>query len=166
MSSTIKIELIKKEHDRTAFSCVTIELDRYLKEQASQDQKRKTSSVFIATQDKKIVGFFTLSATSISRESLPDNLIKKLPRYPIPAVLLGRLAVSTEFNGKGFGKILLINAMKRALIASKTIGMFAFVVDAKNESAKSFYKHFGFIEFVDFPMRLFLPLNTIQDLDL
>ncbi len=166
MSSPLNIETLAKHHDRSAFSCGIIELDRYIKEQASQDQKRKTSSVFIATKGKQIIGFFTLSATSISRESFPDEVIKKLPRYPIPAVLLGRLAIAKEFHGQGFGKTLLINAMKRALIASEAVGMFAFVVDAKDESAKSFYKHFGFIEFVDFPMRLFLPLNTIQDLDL
>jgi predicted GNAT family N-acyltransferase len=164
MSSPLNIETLAKHHDRSSFSCGIIELDRYLKEQASQDQKRKTSSVFIATQNKKTVGFFTLSATSISRESLPNEVIKKLPKYPIPAVLLGRLAVDKTAHGKGFGQILLVNAMKRALIASEAVGMYALVVDAKNNSAKSFYKHFGFIEFTDFPMRLFIPLDTISNL--
>lgn len=160
----LTIEPMGKHHDRTTFSCGIAELDRYLKEQASQDLKRRTASVFVAVNGNTVIGFFTLSATAISRESLPAEIIKKLPKYPIPAVLLGRLATDVLCQGQNIGKALLINAMKRAVLASSTIGMYAIVVDAKNETAKSFYKHFGFIELLDAPMRLFLPLDTIVDL--
>lgn len=162
--STIIIEALAKHHDRTAFSCGIPELDRYLKEQASQDVKRRTASVFVAVFDNRVIGFYTLSATAISRESLPTDIVRKLPKYPIPAVLLGRLAADVSFQGKQIGKTLMVNAMKRALLASSTVGMYALVVDAKNEKAKSFYQHFGFLPLEDHPMRLFIPLDTIAEL--
>lgn len=96
---------------------------------------------------------------------MPVDIIRKLPKYPIPAVLLGRLAVDQSMQGKKLGAILLVNAMKRALLASATIGMYALVVDAKNEKAQSFYQHFGFLPLVDQAMRLFIPLDTIATLD-
>lgn len=157
----ITIEPMGKHHDRASFTCGVPELDRYIREQASQDVKRRISSVFIATEDTKIIGFFTLSATAISHDSLPVEIRRKLPKYPIPALLLGRLAVELSFKGKNIGKALLINAMKRAIMASNTLGIYALVVEAKNETAKSFYQHFGFIALHDHPMRLFLPLDTI-----
>ena len=160
----IIIEPLGKHHDRSHFFCGNRLLDRYIKEQANQDIRRRIASVFVAVADTRVVGFYCLSATAISRESLPDDMMRKLPKYPIPAVLLGRLAVDKYHQGKQIGKILLVNAMKRALLASQVIGMVALVVDAKAEHAKSFYQHIGFIEFEDHPLRLFLPLDTITDL--
>lgn len=160
----ILIEVLAKHHDRTTFSCGIPELDRYFKEQAGQDVKRRTASVFVATLENRVIGFYTLSATAIARESLPVSIIRKLPKYPIPAVLLGRLAVALSMQGKKIGAILLVNAMKRALLASSTIGMYALIVDAKNERAKSFYQHFGFLPLEDQAMRLFIPLDTIATL--
>ena len=162
--SDIVIEPLGKHHDRSHFSCGITELDRYIKEIANQDIKRRTASVFVAAIEKQVVGFYTLSATSISREDLPPEMMKKLPRYPIPAVLLGRLAVDYSYWDKQLGKALLVNAMKRALLASQTVGMYALAVDAKNEGAKAFYQHFGMIAFERYPMRLFLPLDTIAGL--
>lgn len=162
--ATIQIDLLAKHHDRAIFCCGVPELDRYFKEQAGQDLKRRTASVFVATVGDRVIGFYTLSATAIGRESLPVEIIRKLPKYPIPAVLLGRLAVDQTMQGKKLGAFLLVNAMKRALLASSTIGMYALVVDAKNEKAKAFYQHFGFLPLVDQPMRLFIPLDTIATL--
>jgi predicted GNAT family N-acyltransferase len=82
----------------------------------------------------------------------------------MPAVLLGRLARDGSQRGKGLGEALLVNAMKRSLLASQEVAMYALVVDAKNEQAKAFYQTYGFIAFEDHPMRLFLPLDTIVDL--
>jgi GNAT superfamily N-acetyltransferase len=155
------IEALAKHHDRSAFSCGTPALDIYIKQMAWQDLERRTASVFVAANESKVVGFYSLSATAISHQSLPSEILKKLPKYPIPAVLLGRLAVDEAYQGKNIGKILLVNAMKRALSASGVVGMYALVVDAKNEQAREFYQHFGFISLVDFPMRLFLPMDTI-----
>lgn len=160
----LTIEPLTNYHDRTSFSCGVPELDRYLKEMASQNKKRKTTCVFVAAQDKQIIGYYTLSAAEVLRESLPDKIANKLPKYPIPATLLGRLATGSAFQGKQVGKALLINAMKRALLASSTIGAYALLVDAKDEKAKSFYKHFGFIALKDKPNHLFIPMKTVHTL--
>lgn len=157
----LTIEPLANYHDRTSFSCGVLELDHYLKEMANQDEKRRTSRVFVAAKDKQIIGYYTLSAAEVLRESLPDEVAKKLPKYPIPAALLGRLATDSTFQGKQIGKMLLVNAMKRALFASSTIGAYALIVDAKNHKAKSFYEHFGFISLKDKPNRLFIPMKTI-----
>ena len=93
---------------------------------------------------------------------MPAVLAKKLPQYPLPAVLLGRLAVDTQFQGQGLGKLLLVDALKRALAASQSIAVHAMVVDAKDAQAKSFYEKFGFIASSDLPLRLFLPLKSVQ----
>ena len=97
---SILIEPLAKQHDRAAFSCGVPELDRYLTEQASQDVRRRMASVFVAAIDKRVIGFYSLSAIAISRESLPVDIVRKLPKYPIPAVLLGRLATDTSFQGQ------------------------------------------------------------------
>lgn len=158
MTSQIVIEPLDKSHDRKSFSCGEHELDKYIREYASQDVKRRTARVFVVTTDKRVIGFYTLSALSISHANMPPDIAKKLPRYPIPAVLL----VDTAFHGKGIGAALLVNAMKRALLASNDVAMYALFVDAKNEQAKSFYQKYGFIELQEHPMKLFLPMETID----
>lgn len=158
------IEELGTHHNRTEFSCGIQELDRYIKEQANQDVKRKITRIFVASSNNKVVGFYTLSAMSVSRDSLTADIVKKIPKYPVPAVLLGRLAADKTYQGKHLGKALIINAIKRVLSVSLTIGVYALIVDAKNDTAASFYKHFGFIEFANNPKSLFLPLATMKNL--
>lgn len=164
MSDALVIEPLSKQHDRSQFHCGIPELDHYIKEHVSQDVKRRLNSAFVAVSGKRVVGFYSLSATSISREDLPEKISRKLPKYPIPAVLLGRLAVDQAYQGQGLGKVLLVNAMKRAFSASQAVGMYALIVDAKDSAAKQFYEHFGFQAFESHPMRLFLPMETISGL--
>jgi predicted GNAT family N-acyltransferase len=161
---TLVIEPLAKHHDRADFACGDAELDRYIKEQASQDVKRRVARVFVAASKNRVIGFYSLSATSISRDNLPEDVAKKLPRYPVPAVLLGRLARDSSYHGRKLGEALLVNAMKRALLASHEVAMYALVVDAKNDRAKAFYQTYGFIALQDSPMRLFLPFDTIAEL--
>lgn len=124
-------------------------LDDYLQRYATQDIKRGVARVFVAAsaeQPQRVMGFYTLSAASIAAESLPDKWRKKLPRYPVPVALLGRLAVSQPSQGQGLGSILLVDACKRVAAASETLAVAAIVVDAKSPQAAAFYRHFGFIE--------------------
>lgn len=140
-------------------------LDEYLKKQAWQDVKRRMNRVFVATQPDvpgKVVAYYTLSSLSIELNQLPAGLARKLPRYPIPAALIGRLAVSSETQGQGIGKLLLVNAIKRTLAVSENMGIYAMVVDAINERAEHFYRHFGFARLSTEQRRLFLPLKSIQ----
>jgi len=110
-----------------------------------------------------VMGYYSLSTLSIELTQLPDNLARKLPRHPIPAALVGRLAVSKKDQGCGIGKILLVDAIKRTLSVSSHIGIYAMVVDAINDSAIEFYEQFGFARLNDDSSRLFLPLKSFED---
>lgn len=149
------------------FTCGEKALDEYLQRYARQDIKRGVARVFVASpveQPQVVAGFYTLSAASIAAETLPDPLRKKLPRYPVPVALLGRLAVSLPFQGKGLGSILLADACKRVAAASETLAVAAIVVDAKSPRAAGFYKHFGFIELPGQPGRWMLPRSYFAGL--
>ncbi len=162
-----KIEPLGKKHDRVVFSCGNDALNTYLKKRASQDAKKKIATTFVMTdnQARAVIGYYTLSATSILLADLPDETAGKLPKYPhVPATLLGRLAIDSRYQGKGFGEILIIDALRRALLATTEIASYAVVVDAINERARSFYEHYEFCAFPDRKLRLFLPMKTIADL--
>lgn len=155
-----------RAHDRTAFSCGVPELDRYLREHASQDIKRDIARVFVAMklETTTVRGYYSLSATSFQRDELPVDQARKLPRYPVPAVMLGRLAVNQDTQGSGLGEFLLMDAMYRTLLATQVMAVHAMVVDAKDASAAKFYRKYGFIAFPNSTQRLFLPMATIRQL--
>ena len=150
--------------DRAKFTCGIEPLDRYFRTQVSQDIKRRVSACFVANDNMgQIAGYYTLASASILLSDLPETLAKKLPRYPsVPAVRMGRLAVSDSFKGKGLGAALLADALRRA--ATAEIAAYALVVDAKDESAAGFYAHHGFIALPEQPLFLFLPLATVKSL--
>jgi GNAT superfamily N-acetyltransferase len=152
--------------DRSAFSCGEEELDRYIHEQAGQDVRRNVASCFVLVRqsDNRVVGYFTLSATAVGAAQLPESLVRRLPRYPsLPAILLGRLAVDTSFHGQGFGRRVLISALRKARDAVSQVGGVVVVVDALHENAARFYEAFGFARFEDEPLRLFIPVASIRD---
>ncbi|MEN3157197.1 GNAT family N-acetyltransferase [Alkalimonas sp. NCh-2] len=158
------IEPLLSHHDRAGFDCGTDLLNHYIQKQASQDVKRRISRVFIATtaeHPSRIIGYYTLSSLSIALSQLPQELAKKLPHHPIPAALLGRLAVHKMAQQHGVGKILLVDAIKRTLAISEQIGIYAMVVDALNQQAQCFYQQFGFSLLSTENRRLFLPLQSI-----
>ncbi len=152
-------------HDRTGFRCGYPSLDCYLQKQAGQDNKRRISRVFVATAAEApgvVVGYYTLSALAIDLEQLPPDLRQKLPRYSIPAALIGRLAVSQNAQGQGIGRMLITDAIKRTLVVGDEIAIYAMVVDAIDESAKTFYLRYGF-QSLEADRRLFLPLKSLSD---
>ena len=164
-SRDLVIEPLSKEHDRAGFHCGIPALDRYLKQQARQDVKRRISRVFVSTEPahpRKVIGYYTLSTLSIELRQLPENQRRQLPRHPLPAALIGRLAVSQDARGKGIGRMLLADAVKRTLAVSHEIAVYAMVVDAINDDAKWFYEQFGFVSLRDAPARLFLPLKSFD----
>ncbi len=112
-----------------------------------------------------VVGYYTLSATSILLADLPDETARKLPKYPhVPATLLGRLAIDSRCQGRGYGELMIIDALRRALQATTEVASYAVVVDVINEHTRSFYEHYEFCTFADRKLRLFLPMKTIADL--
>jgi GNAT superfamily N-acetyltransferase len=160
-------ENLNSKHRKKEFSCGNDMLDNYLQKQANQDIKRKLSACFVLNDDETnlIKAYYTLSNNSIPQNLIPAKFQKKLPKsYTlIPTTLLGRLAVDTRFQGKGIGKLLLIDALKRSYEISKSIGSFAVIVDPIDKEAEKFYDKFGFIKLPD-SGKMFLPLNTIKTL--
>lgn len=162
-----QIRPLDGDADTAGFDCGEKALDDYLQRYATQDIKRGVARVFVATpmgQAAVVAGFYTLSAASVAAEALPEALRKKLPRYPVPAALLGRLAVSLQAQGQGLGSILLVDACKRVAAASETLAVAAILVDAKSPGVAAFYQHFGFIELPGQPGRWMLPRSHFADL--
>jgi len=156
-----------RRHDRDGFSCGKEPLDRYLKQQASQDARNKIAAPFVALPEGStiVAGYYSLSALSIPLGKLPDAVAKKLPRYPeVPVTLLGRLARDMRHKGQGLGELLLMDSLARSLTTSRQVASFAVVVDAIDTEAYAFYQHFEFLPFPDRPDRLFLPMRVIEKL--
>lgn len=151
---------LSASHDRASFACGVEPLDRYFRQQASQDVRRRVASCFVLTEAATgaVAGYYTLAATNVLTSQLPQAVIAKLPRYAaIPAVLIGRLAVATAFKGRKLGSVLLADAVARA--ARADIAIFAVVVDPKDEAPQRFYLHHGFL---DLPQdrRMFIPIES------
>jgi GNAT superfamily N-acetyltransferase len=155
---------IHKKYQRDHFDCGHRILDDYLKKYAKQNHERGIAKTFVAIDDSlslKVHGFCTLSASTIEFESLPNSSQKGLPAYPIPAILIGKLAVDGAARGQGLGTELLVDALIRAVKASLEVAVFAVRVDAIDATARNFYLKYEFMPFQDQPLSLFLPIKTI-----
>lgn len=162
-----RITTLNKQHDRSLFSCGNGELDNYLTRHASQDIKRKIAAVFVLTEydNVEVKAYYSLSATTLLLHDLPEPLQKKLPKYPsLPATLIGRLAVDNTLQGEGVGKRLLVDALYRAWDHSREIASMAVIVDAIDDNAVLFYKHYHFLPFQGQSHKLFLPMKEIENL--
>lgn len=165
---TLKTMVLNPEHDRSGFNCGVEQLDTYIKKISNQDMKRFLNVVHVMTEndDKRVIGFYTLSNISINRLMLPEDIIKKLPHgyHDFPATLIGRLARDIEFKGQGIGDALLLDALRRSYDLTQTgAGSMAVAVDPTNDKATDFYHRFGFIDIPD-RKRMFLPMTTIKKL--
>jgi len=164
-NTPIIIEPLGKQHERQSFKCSIKQFEDYLQKHASQYAKRNICQTVVAVtynNPSLILGYFTLSALSIDLSSLPGTLASKLPKHPIPAVLIGRLARDKNLDGYGIGRILLAEAYKRAASASKQLGVYAIVVDAIDEKASDFYQSFGFAKLTESNNRLFIPIKSLS----
>lgn len=155
-------------HDRTGFTCGVDSLDAYLKRQAGQDMKRRVATTYVLVPNadpSRIAGYFTLSAFALLLSEVPDDVVKRLPKYDrVPAALIGRLARDATYRGDGVGELLLVEALARAHTASERVAAHAVVVDAMDAHAASFYRRYGFQPLADDPRRLFLPMATVAAL--
>lgn len=161
MSLAVTLEPLNSSHDRRAFACGVPVLDRYIREQASQDVKRRLSNCFVAVDRETgaIAAYYTLAASSVPLAALPEIETKRLPHYPLlPATLIGRLAVDINYQGRQIGSALIVDAMQRSIQAAPA--SFALLVDAKDDSAVAFYRKHGFIPLASRPLSLFLPIAT------
>ncbi|MEP7012332.1 MAG: GNAT family N-acetyltransferase [Acidobacteriota bacterium] len=152
-------------HRRAEFTCGVESLDNYLHTQAGQDMRRHANAVFVLVAEAApdtVIGYYTLCATALLPGDVPDAARKYIPRYPlVSATLIGRLAVAADRHGQGLGTILLVNALRRALASSETVGSSMVVVDALDEAAAAFYTAHSFVKLPD-SLRLVLPMRLVE----
>jgi GNAT superfamily N-acetyltransferase len=150
-------------HDRQGFDCGRRELNDWLRQVARQHQDKGLSKTFVATHEKapdRICGYYALTLAELENRHLPEAWRKKLPRR-IPGVRLGRLAVDKQYQGKGLGELLLVDALtlaRRIFTEAGGIGLF---VDAIDEGAGDYYRRFGFAACPDNPLLLFLSARVM-----
>jgi GNAT superfamily N-acetyltransferase len=154
---------LSKVHKVKLFDCGRQSLNDYIKHYALKNDMLSISRTFVACMENgSIAGYISLSNAQIHAESLPEDVRAKLPRYPVPALRIGRLAVDRTMQGLGVGSWLLKQAFVKALQISEITGIYAVLVDAIDEKAKSFYLKYGFISLPGEPLTLFLPLQTVR----
>jgi GNAT superfamily N-acetyltransferase len=162
VNPAFQVELLADRHDRIAFSCGVEALDRYFRQQAGQDVKRRLAACFVAVEceTQRAVGYYTLSMTGVAIDDLPSDVARRFPRYPlVPAARLGRLAIDTSYRGRGLGGALLWDAARRTVRSD--VAAFAVLVDAKDDDAVGFHRHHGFIPLARAPRTLFLPIAKV-----
>lgn len=160
------IERLSSRHEREAFCCDNASLDTFLKTLAGQYEKRKLGQTFVAVRvgEKAVCGYYTSAACSPDLSALPAKQRKKLPKHPLPAVHLGRLAVDRSCQGQRLGETLLFHFLRAALDASQTVGVYAVDVRATDDKAHAFYLKYGFLPLEDAPLHLYLPMKTVEQM--
>ncbi|MEK7756505.1 MAG: GNAT family N-acetyltransferase [Planctomycetota bacterium] len=162
-----RIEPLGKSHERGQFACGVPALDEYLARFARQNDEFGIAKTFVAVEPdnpRQVLGYYSISAGAIERENLPPSAAKRFPKFPIPVARLARLAVDREFQGRGLGEDMMMDALQRVLRASGDIGIVAMLIDAKDEKAKRFYARYEFESLPDQPLVLWLPMAAIKKL--
>ena len=161
--SGLRSEPLASSHDRAGFTCGVAVLDDYLRRQASQDVRRHVAAVFVMVDEGDpvtVLGYYTLASYAVETRGLPEEVAKKLPRYPTtPATLIGRLARAE--NQPGLGSVLLADALRRTLASTDQVASAVVVVEAKDENAAGFYRRHGFLDFPQEKRKLFLPMKAV-----
>jgi len=161
-----RIEPLAQCHSREAFDCGVDSLNVLLRAHAGQNARKDISRTYVAATEssEEVVGYYTISSGSVDFADVPDDLANRLPKYPVPTALLGRLAVDIRFQSQGLGRTLLVDALKRIRTLADQIGIHAVTVHALDERARRFYETNDFIHLLDDAHHLFLPMATIRKL--
>ncbi|MGC8643297.1 MAG: GNAT family N-acetyltransferase [Isosphaeraceae bacterium] len=158
------VERLGPSHKRDQFSCGKASLDDFLRTLAGQYDRRRLGRTYVAVKegDQRVLGYYTLASSAVAYEHLPPESGKKLPRHPVLVILLARLAVDQTMRGQRLDEKLLVDALKRALELSESLGVHAVEVDAIDSEARNFYAKFGFTAPADRELHLYLPMETIR----
>jgi GNAT superfamily N-acetyltransferase len=159
-------EAIARRHDRAGFDCGSSALNEYLLRYARRNHESGGSKTFCAVQadaPSRVLGYYSISPASVEFARVPATVTRKLGHYEVPAFRLGRLAVSTAFQGQRIGSALLFAAGRRSLSVAAEVGGVALAIDAKDEHAAGWYERFGALRLLDDPLKLALPLSAMQD---
>lgn len=162
MSEPFLIEKLRRDHPVDGFDCGREQLNRFLIRFAFPNQQAGASQSYVGLSGEEIIGFYTLIFGQVEYDDAPDRLIKGLARHPVPIMLLARLAVGSAWQGRRVGAGLLKDAMRRTLQAAEIAGIRAFAVHAKDDEARSWYQHFGFVESPTDPFHLFVLMKDLR----
>jgi GNAT superfamily N-acetyltransferase len=160
-----EIVSLARHQERSKFDCGVPELNFFLKATARQHSDKGISRTFVLSDQEKsatIFGYFTLTLCEVRTEHLPSAYAKKYPQHGLPAVRLARLAVSGKYQKKGYGGLLLAEAIHRTIVIAEQAGLIGLFVDAKDESAHKFYERYGFVSLPNHEQQLFLPFETLR----
>jgi GNAT superfamily N-acetyltransferase len=150
-------EKLQPEHDLSKFDCAEPVLNDWLRRRALQNQQSGASSTYVVLDKMRVVGYYSLAAGSVARETAPGRVRRNVPD-PVPVVVLGRLAIDQDYQGRGLGRALLRDAILRILQAADIIGVRAILVHALSEAAKRFYEECGFTASPLNPLTLMITL--------
>jgi GNAT superfamily N-acetyltransferase len=153
---------LTKEHEVVGFDCGKPPLNDFLIKYALQNQASGGARTYVATRSNRVAGYYSLAPASVVPEDAPPRVLKGQGRYPVPVILMARFAVDQGEQGKGLGKALFRDALRRALSGAEAIGGRAFLVHAKDEEARSFYRRFGMEESPTNPLHLLLLFKDIR----
>ena len=156
-----RVEKLTRSHAVDRFDCGEEALNRFLIRYALPSQQANASQTYVGLADDTVIGFHTLVVGEVAYGDAPERLTKGLARHPVPIMLLARLAVSTDWQGKGVGAGLLRDAVLRTLQAADIAGIRALAVHAKDDAARSFYRRFGFVESPTDPLHLFALIKDL-----
>lgn len=154
--------LLHGDHQLDFFDCGVAILNEYLKKHALQNQLSQGARTYVVTKSEIVVGYFTLAYGSVSPEEAPARVRQGLGRYPVPLLILARLAVDVNERGKGLGKALLKQALLKSIQASEIAGLRAVLVHAKDDVSKVFYQHYGFLSSPFDELSLYLLIKDIR----
>ena len=161
------IEPISKNHDRKRFDCGDEEVTRFLQQQALQDQEKDLSRTMVLLDEQvdstQIMGYHTLLMAQVKQEEIPED--RPRIKRPIPVILLGQLGIDREFQARGYGELMLMDAQARVDEISSKTGVRALMLDARNEKLARWYERYDFIRFPG-QFRMFKSLDAIRALEL
>ncbi len=162
VSETRSIEKLRREHRLDAFDCGQPDLNAWLIKHALQNQGASAAQTYVGLVSEAVVGYYSLAAGQVEYAGAPERLRKGLARHPVPIMLLARLAVHKDWQGKGIGRALLRDAVLRTMQAAEIAGIRALAVHAKDDQARRYYEQFDFIPSPADPLHLFVLLKDLR----
>lgn len=162
MGDFTAVAVLDSSHDRTQFDCGVESLNVYLRQYALQNQRKGIVRNYVTCRGSRVVGYYSLAYGSAAQVDAPPAFGKGIGKYPIPVMILARLAVDLRERGQGLGRALLKDATLRTLQAADIAGLKAIFVQAKDDGAQRFYAKWGFIPSPGDPLQLFFPLDPLR----